>query len=163
MAGKPSPLFLTVIGSIGTAIFSPLTVSGNPVIVFVLPLAMAGGLWFGIEGGFLIGLGISVLSALLVQSIDLWTGIIYALAAGAGVSLLRVFPKPTFLQILLVLVGASLLFELLFDISMGKSLVLHDSTFLGTSPDAGLRVLVNIGLLGIVLAYWGIKAEEKKA
>lgn len=159
MSGKPSPLFLTVIGGLGTALLSPLQVSGQPVVVLAIPLAIAGALWFGAEAGFLIALAVSVLSGILIHSIDGWTSILYALAAGIGVSILGFFPKPTFVQTLLALIVASIAFELLLDVYVGQNLFLRQENILGTSPFAGIRVLANVGMLSIILAYWG---NEKK-
>ena len=71
MAEKPSLLMLSVLAGVGTALLSPLSVNGLPIVVLVIPFAIIASILYNAESGIVVGVAVSALSALLVSSLIL--------------------------------------------------------------------------------------------
>ena len=94
MAEKPSLLMLSVLAGVGTALLSPLSVNGLPIVVLVIPFAIIASILYNAESGIVVGVAVSALSALLVSSLNEWDFISYAMAAAVTVLAYdAVYPK----------------------------------------------------------------------
>ena len=81
MDTKPSPLFLIILAGLGTALLSPINANGTPIFVLAIPFAILATILYTKEDGIMVGVGASAAGALLLQSMEFWDMISYALAA----------------------------------------------------------------------------------
>ena len=80
MDTKPSPLFLIILAGLGTALLSPINANGT-IFVLAIPFAILATILYTKEDGIMVGVGASAAGALLLQSMEFWDMISYALAA----------------------------------------------------------------------------------
>ncbi|MFH0970261.1 MAG: hypothetical protein V1776_02255 [Candidatus Diapherotrites archaeon] len=152
---KPSPLFLSIVAGIGTALLSPIAVSGEPVVVLIIPIALVAAYLHTANDGILVAVGGSLLAGLTTYSIMNWEIISYALAAGISViGMTSLFSKTSGKHVLIFGIVGTILFQLLFDLQAGQNILLRPEEFLGTYPGAGIRILANLFITSIALNIW---------
>lgn len=153
---KPSPLFLIVLGGLGTALLSPLNVNGIPIFLLAVPIAILATILHNAEAGIVVGVGTSVLSGILVNSIELWNMIGMGLAAAVVVLAYdAIYPKQkTDLSAILFAVLGALLVQLASELSTRENILFRTELFLGTHPALGLQIIANVFVMGILLTYY---------
>jgi uncharacterized membrane protein YgdD (TMEM256/DUF423 family) len=162
MENKPTPLFLVLIAGIGTALLSPITVNGEPIIVFIIPLALVAAYWYKADEGVIVAAGGALLAGIALFTIQEWTLLTYALAAAVAVLAFDSVAgkNKSIAKLTLFVILGTLLFELLNDTHAGQSLLFREENFLGSNPASGIRMVVNAIITWAVLSIW--PAKEKK-
>ncbi len=158
MPQKPTPLLLIVAGGMGSILLSALPVQGQVVLSLVLPFALLAAALHDLESGFVVGVGISLLSGALTQRIDFWETLIWVLASGVAVLGYSTYQKNTNPKLYLVLFSilGTLSFEIVHDIYTGDPVFFREENFLGTNPGSGIRLVFN------ALITWGLAQYYSK-
>ncbi len=156
MDAKPSPLFLVVLGGLGTALLSPINVGGIPIFFLAVPMAILATILHNAEAGIVVGVGTSVVSGILVNSIELWDMVGMGLAAAVVVLAYdAIYPKQkTDLSAILFAVLGALLLELTNELTTRESILFRPELFLGTHPALGLQILANVFAMGLLLSFY---------
>lgn len=156
MAETPTPLFLALVAGLGTALLSPLLVSGEPVFVLIIPFALLAAYLYNTEAGVTVGVGSSAVAGILTFSIMQWEIIAYAVAASVAViAWEHVTGKEKNMTYLLIFAAlGTILFELLYDAQAGQNILLRSEHFIGTSPGAGIRIIGNVFITWIAAGIW---------
>lgn len=162
MAEKPSLLMLSVLAGVGTALLSPLSVNGIPIVVLVIPFAIITSILYNAESGIVVGVAVSALSALLVGSLNEWDFISYAMAAAVTVLAYdAIYPKQkTDISAVLFVVMGTLIHQFLRELSMRETILFRPEIFTGTSPELGLQIIANVFVMGILLSYWNTPGKK---
>lgn len=162
MAEKPSLLLLSVLAGVGTALLSPLSVNGFPIVVLVIPFAIIASILYNAESGIVAGVAVSALSALLVGSLNEWDFISYAMAAAVTVLAYdAIYPKQkNDISAVLFVVLGTLIHQFLRELSARENILFRPELFTGTSPELGLQIIANVIVMGVLLSYWNIPAKK---
>ena len=162
MAEKPSLLMLSVLAGVGTALLSPLSVNGLPIVVLVIPFAIIASILYNAESGIVVGVAVSALSALLVSSLNEWDFISYAMAAAVTVLAYdAVYPKQkNDISAVLFVVMGTLIHQFLRELSARENIVFRPELFTGTSPELGLQIIANVIIMGVLLSYWNTPGKK---
>lgn len=162
MAEKPSLLMLSVLAGVGTALLSPLSVNGLPMVVLVIPFAIIASILYNAESGIVVGVAVSALSALLVSSLNEWDFISYAMAAAVTVLAYdAVYPKQkNDISAVLFVVMGTLIHQFLRELSTRENIVFRPELFTGTSPELGLQIIANVIIMGVLLSYWNTPGKK---
>ena len=109
-----------------------------------------------VESGIVVGVGASVVSGILVHSLEFWDTVSYALAAAVIVLAYdAVYPKnKNELSALLFAVLGALVYELFHQLSTRENILFRLELFLGTQPELGLQILANVFAVGLLLTYY---------
>ncbi len=156
MDTKPSPLFLIILAGLGTALLSPINANGTPIFVLAIPFAILATILYTKEDGIMVGVGASAAGALLLQSMEFWDMISYALAAGIIVLVYdAIYPKKKedISAILFAVLGV-LVYEFIRELSTRQTILFRPELFLGTNPALGLQILANVFATGILLSFY---------
>lgn len=161
MDAKPSPLFLIVLSAVGTALLSPLSVDGIPVVVLVIPFAVLATILYNAETGIVVGVGASVLSGVLIHSIDLWNIVSYALAATITILAYdAIYPKQkTDISAILFVALGTLVYEFANELSTRETILFRPELFAGTHPVVGLQILAGVFATGILLSFYSVSKK----
>lgn len=153
---KPAPLFLIVLGGLGTALLSPVNVGGIPLFYLAVPLAILATMLHNAEAGIVVGVGTSIVSGILVNSIELWDMLGIGLAAAVVVLAYdAVYPKQkTDLSAILFAVLGALLVEFSSELTTRENILFRPELFLGTHPALGLQILANVFVMGLLLTFY---------
>lgn len=163
MRVTPSPLVLILVGSAITTIFSGLLVQEEPILVGIIPITILAAFIYGTETGIMVGVSTAFLSGILTGRIEGWEIIVYALGAGIGGYLAGTYaPKKDNFYFLVFIGFATIINELFLNALIGKTPILTEFDFLGSSAIAGLRLMLNIAQ-GIAFAgIWVPESKDKK-
>lgn len=152
----PTPLILTLIASIGTAIFAGFQSGGEPVIILIIPFTVLAAFLFGVDAGIIVGVGSGIITALLLNELQGWEVVVYTLGAGVvgyvtGTYATKKHDTPQFL--VFVFVG-TLILEIMLNVYAGKPFFLRSEEYLGTSATSGLRLIINLIIGGLLAVWW---------
>ncbi len=161
---KPSPLFLVTLATIGTALFSPLTLEGIPMVVLIIPFALLATLLHNAEKGMTVGIGTSIACGIFIQAFDIWSVVGYALASTIAVLAYEsIYPtKKDELNALIFLALGTLLVELFIELARGDAIFFRSEYFLGTTPRVGVQLVLNAIVLWIGISTWNPFTSTKK-
>ena len=160
MAETPSPLFLLVLTTIGSALFSVFSLNGNPVVLFAIPVGVLAGMLYEEQTGLLVGVGGALLAGLVLFDLAKWEIIALALSAGIAAYLAaRLSTQKSPLELGFYTVIGILLFDMLHTISSGRTILFRPEMIGGSAPESGARILSGIGIALFLAAYW---LPEKK-
>lgn len=161
MSEKPSPLFLIVLAGVGTGLLSPINVNGVPILVLAIPFAILASILYNAETGIVVGVSASVLSGVLVHSIQFWNVVSYALVAAITILIYdAVYPKQkNDISTILFAVLGTLIYEFMNELYSRETILFRPELFSGTHPVLGIQILANVLVMGLLLAHWN---EGKK-
>ncbi|QQR92602.1 MAG: hypothetical protein IPJ89_05655 [Candidatus Iainarchaeum archaeon] len=152
----PTPLILTLIASIGTAIFAGLQAGGEPIIILIIPFTVLAAFLFGADAGIIVGVGSGIITALLLKQIQGWELVVYTLGAAVVgyVTGTYVTKKHDTVQLLAFIFVGTLILEIMLNVYAGKTFFLRSEEYLGTSAASGLRLIINLVIGGLLAAWW---------
>ncbi len=164
MDTKPSPLFLVVLAGLGTALLSPLNANGTPIFVLVIPFAIVATALYHTEIGIVVGAGSSILSGVLVHSLEFWNMVSYALAAAVIILAYDAIftKKKNEISALLFAVLGTLVYEFINELSTRQTTLFRPEIFLGTNPVLGLQIVANVFATGILLSFYHSEKSTAK-
>ncbi len=155
MSEKPSTLFLIVFSTLGSIVFSAFALNGNPVVLFVIPVAVLAALLYDEQTGLLVGITGAVLAGIVLYSIAKWEIAALAIAAGAAGYLAgRISKQKTPLELVFYTVIGTLIFEVLHGVNTGRTILFRPEMILGSTPETGARLLAGIIIAFALAAYW---------
>ena len=162
MSEKPSPLFLIVLAGIGTGLLSPLNVNGIPVLVLVIPFAIIATRLHNAEAGIVVGVGASVLSGVLVHTIEFWNMVSYALAAAITILIYdAIYPKQkNDVSSLLFAALGVLVYEFMNELYLRETILFRPEIFSGTHPVLGIQLVASVIVTGLLLYHWNPTATQ---
>jgi predicted membrane channel-forming protein YqfA (hemolysin III family) len=162
MNEPPTQLILILLAGIGTALFSGLQVGGEPILVLIVPITVFAAFVYGTDAGIIVGIASGIIAGMLVQAWSGWEIITYSLGAGIVGYLSGTYAKKkdSHAQLLVFIAAGTILVEIFNNIYLGKSLLLRSEEFLGSQAGAGIRLMLNLLIGGILASLW---LPEKKA
>lgn len=162
MSEKPTLLFLTILAGVGTGLLSPLNVNGTPVLVLVIPFAIIASILYHAEAGIVVGISASVLSGILVNGIEFWGIVSYALASAVTVLAFdAVYPKQkTELAAVLFAALGVLIYEFLNELYLRETILFRPEIFSGTNPVLGIQIVSSVLVTGVLLYQWQPRGKK---
>ncbi len=155
MPETPTPLVLTLLAGVGTAVFSGLQAQGEPILILIIPITVLVAFVYGMDAAIMTGVGSGIIAGILLQQVEGWEILVYSLGAAlvGYVAATQVKKRDTIQYLFFIGIGTIVL-ELLLNIYLGKSIIARSEDYLGSSAVSGLRLMINLVLGGILASVW---------